>query len=92
MLRGEWFDLLLQIHNSLKWRSDEISSGNSVNWFDGKLRNWSWVNLLIWSVCDLIETEIQMCEISETIRFWWNEGEFVAIQWEMSPFCHHPHF
>jgi hypothetical protein len=42
------FNLLLLIHNLLKWRSDEISSGNCVNWFDDKSRNWSWESLLIW--------------------------------------------
>jgi hypothetical protein len=43
-------------------------------------------------MCDLIVTEIQICEIWKTIQFWWNEWEFVVNQWEMSQFCHHPHF
>jgi hypothetical protein len=54
------FNLLLSIHSSLKWRSDEISSGNSVNRFDDKLRNWSWVSLLIW---------FEMCVIWLKMRF-----------------------
>jgi hypothetical protein len=45
---GNWFNLLLLIHSLFKWRNDEISSGNSVNWLYDKLRNWSWVSLLIW--------------------------------------------
>jgi hypothetical protein len=57
---GNWLNLLLLIHNSLKWRNDEISSGNCVNWFADKSRNWSWVSLLIW---------FEMCVIWFQLRF-----------------------
>jgi hypothetical protein len=41
------FNLLLWIDNPLKWRNDEISSRNCVNWLHDKSRNRSWVSLLI---------------------------------------------
>jgi hypothetical protein len=69
---GNWVNLLKAINSSLKWRSDEISSGNSFNRLKDKSRYWSEFVDLIWDVCDLIETETQMCEIWEIIQFWWN--------------------
>jgi hypothetical protein len=66
-----WFKLLFLIHSSLKWRSDELSSGNRVNWFDDKSRYWSWVSLMIWfelrSKCVRLERQYNSDGMKESL-------------------------